>query len=422
MKLSNLGLKTRKNIGSEDCYISELLEQSGQLKKYSTGCFGYGTMLLRIKRNIEEIIRKNLDEIGCAEVQYSILQAKNYWKASGRWDKYLDSGTMFTSKGRNSDYAICATAEEFSVAMVKDHIKSYRDLGFIHYQIGTKFRDEIRCQGGLIKSKEFNMMDAYSFDDSKEKMIESYNKMIEVYYKIFKELGFENIKNITSVNDMGGKIASEFMWFDEEYGQDTIFCNDELGLYVNEEVFDIEDKELKTLVLGNYVDIDKSQFVKRKATEVGHIFQNEQVYSKMMGGTFINRDGKQDFYYNGCYGIGVSRLVAIIAVNCIRKYGKLIWEDNLSAFNVNIICKNDEFCLQAGEKVYEELKQKGVKVCLDDRSFSVGEKLKDNELYGIRKVIIIGNNYLNRQIFELEDRKINDKKELLKNDLIKMIN
>ncbi len=409
MKLSNLGLKTRKNIGSEDCYISELLEQSGQLKKYSAGCFGFGTMLLKIKRNIEDIIRTNLDGIGCAEVQYSILQAKNYWEASGRWDKYVESGTMFTSHGRNGDYSICATAEEFSVAMVKDHIRSYKDLGFVHYQIGSKFRDEIRCQGGLIKSKEFNMMDAYSFDESKEKMIESYNKMISVYHKIFKELGFSNIRNITSVNDMGGKIATEFMWFDEEYGQDTIYCNNELGLYVNEEVFDIEDKELKSLVLGKYIDIDKSQFVKRKATEVGHIFQNEQVYSKMMNGTFINREGKQDFYYNGCYGIGISRLVAIIAVNCIRKYGKLIWEDNVSAFNMNIICKNDEKCLQAGQKLYEDLKQKGIKVCLDDRNNSIGEKLKDNELFGIRKVIIIGNNYLKEGVIEIEDRKTGEK-------------
>jgi prolyl-tRNA synthetase len=409
MKLSNLGLKTKKNIGSEDCYISELLEQSGQLKKYSAGCFGFGTILLKIKRNIEDIIRKNLDDIGCAEVQYSILQAKNYWEASGRWDKYVESGTMFTSKGRNGDYSICATAEEFSVAMVKDHIKSYRDLGFIHYQIGTKFRDEIRCQGGLIKSKEFNMMDAYSFDESREKMIESYNKMIDVYHKIFKELGFDNIKNITSVNDMGGKIATEFMWFDDDYGQDTIYCNDELGLYVNEEVFDMEDKDLKSLILGKNVDVSKTQFVKRKATEVGHIFQNDQVYSKMMNGTFVNRKGKQDYYYNGCYGIGVSRLVAIIAVNCLKKYGKLIWEDNVSAFNTNIICKNDDECIQAGINLYEHLKNKGVKVCIDDRNCSIGEKLKDNELFGIRQVIIVGNNYLNNQLFEIEDRKTNEK-------------
>ena len=412
MKLSNLGLKTSKSIGSEDCYISELLQKSGQLKKFSTGCFGFGTILLKIKRNIEDVIRKSLDEIGCAEVQYSILQAKNYWKASGRWDKYVESGTMFTSKGRHGEYAVCATAEEFSLAMVKDHIKSYRDLGFIHYQIGTKFRDEIRCQGGLIKSKEFNMMDAYSFDESKDKMIESYNKMIDVYHKIFKELGIDNIKNITSLNDMGGKIATEFMWFNEEYGQDTIYCNDELGLYVNEEVFDLEDNNLKEAVLKKYSGINKSHFIKRKALEVGHIFQNEQVYSKMMEGSFINRNGKKDYYYNGCYGIGISRLIAIIAINSIIKHGKLIWEDNVSAFNVNIICKNDESCLKAGQELYEQLKQKNIKVCIDDRNSSIGEKLKDNELFGIRKVLIVGNEYLTNQVVELEDRKTIENKKI----------
>jgi len=416
MKLSNLGLKTRKNIGSEDCYISELLQQSGQLKKYSAGCYGFGTFLVKIKRNIEEIIRKNLDERGCAEVQYSILQTKKYWEASGRWDKYVESGTMFTSKGRNGEYSICATAEEFSVEMVKDYIKSYRDLGFIHYQIGTKFRDEMRCQGGLIKSKEFNMMDAYSFDESKEKMVESYNKMIEVYHKIFKELGFDNIKNIISINDMGGEIATEFMWFSEEYGQDAIYCNDQLGLYVNEEVFDLDDQELKKLILGENINIDKSQFVKRKAIEVGHIFQNGQAYSKMMNATFTNRDGEQDYYYNGCYGIGVSRLIAFIAVNCIKKYGKFIWEENVSAFNVNIVCKYDDDCLEIGQKIYEELKLKGIKVCIDDRNNSIGEKLKDNELFGIRKVIIIGNSYLKDGLFEIEDR-LKSEKELTDNIL-----
>ncbi len=419
MKLSNLGLKTKKNIGNEDCYINELSEQSGQLKKFSAGCFGYGTMLLKIKRNIEEVIRRNLDEIGCAEVQYSILQAKSYWQASGRWNKYVDSGTMFTTKGRNSEYAICATAEEFSLAMVKNDIKSYRDLGFIHYQIGTKFRDEIRCQGGIIKSKEFNMMDAYSFDESKEKMIENYNKMKEAYYKIFKELGLDNIKAIVSVNDMGGKIASEFMWFDEEYGQDTIFCNDELGLYVNKEVFDLENKELKAIVLGKYVDVEKEKFVKRKALEIGHIFQNEQVYSKMMNGTFINREGKQDYFYNGCYGIGVSRLIAILAVDSLRKHGKLIWNDNISAFDINIICKFDEKCLNKGVEIYEALKSKGLKVCIDDRNYSIGEKLKDNELFGIRKTIIVGNDFLNNNLFDFEDRQNSTKEKI---DFEKILN
>lgn len=412
MKLSNMGLRTQKNIGNEDCYISELLSQSGQLKKFSAGCFGFGTMLLKIKRNIEEVIRNNLDEIGCAEVQYSIIQARKYWEASGRWQKYVQSGTMFTTTGRHSDYSISATAEEMSVEMVRSSVRSYKDLGFIHYQIGTKFRDELRVQGGLVKSKEFNMMDAYSFDESKEQMIASYEKMKKVYYKIFNELGFNNVKAIMSINDMGGKIASEFMFFDDEYGQDTIYCNDKLGLYVNKEVFDLQDKELKKIIMGEYVNIDKSHFYKRKAIELGHIFQNDQIYSKMMNGTFTNREGKLDYYWNGCYGIGVSRLVALIAVNQIKKYGKLIWESNISAFDVNIICKNDKDCLQKGEELYKELKSKGIKVCLDDRDYSIGEKLKDNELFGINEVYIIGNNFVKQGNIEYENRKTN-KKEVI---------
>lgn len=418
MKLSKLGLKTKKQIGKDDCYISEFLTQSGQLKKFSAGCFGYGTMILKIKRNIEEIIRTNLDELGCAEVQYSILQSKKFWEASGRWDKYVSSGSMFTSHGRHGDYAISATAEEMSVDMLKGHISSYKDLGFCHYQIGTKFRDEIRVQGGLIKSKEFNMMDAYSFDESKEKMILFYEDMKNTYHTIFRQLGFDNIKDIRSVNDMGGKVASEFMFFDEEYGQDTILCNDTLGLYVNEEVFDLEDEQLKREVLGEYFDIDKSQFEKRKATEVGHIFQNDQVYSKMMGGTFINKEGKTDYYWNGCYGIGVSRLIALIAVNNIRKYGKLIWDKAISAFDVNIIAKKDS--LEEAEKLYKQLRELGVKVCLDDRNYSIGEKLKDNELFGIRNTIIVGNNAKNG-LFELEDRLTNEKLILTKDELIKKV-
>ncbi|MDD4815957.1 MAG: His/Gly/Thr/Pro-type tRNA ligase C-terminal domain-containing protein [Clostridia bacterium] len=422
MKLSNLGLRTKKTIGTEDCYISEFLEQSGQLKKYAAGCFGFGTMLLKIRRNIEDIIRKHFDEIGCAEVQYSILQPKNYWVQSGRWEKYVKSGTMFTTIGRQSEYAISPTAEELSVAMVKDHIKSYRDLGFIHYQIGTKFRDEIRCQGGLVKSKEFNMMDAYSFDENKENMEKNYAKMVDAYHKIFKELGFDNIKNIKSINDMGGKTASEFMFFDEEYGQDTIYCNDELNLYVNEEVFDLQDQTLKEYVLGEYKDTDKSKFEKRKATELGHIFQNDQNYAKMMNGTFTNKEGKQEYYWNGCYGIGITRVVALLAVNQMKKFGKLIWEDSVSAFDVNIICKNDEICLAEGENLYNNLKAKGVKVCFDNRHYSLGEKIKDNELFGIRKIIIIGNEFINNKTYDFEDRKTNNRIKVSYSDLEKELN
>lgn len=403
MKLSRMGLRTSKTIGTDDNYISELIMQSGQLKKFSAGCYGYGTMLLRIKRNVEDIIRKNLDEIGCAEMQYSLIQCKKFWEASERWDKFIESGIMFTTKGKHSEYALSATAEEMSVEMLKGHIRSYRDLGICHYQIGTKFRDEIRAQGGLIKSKEFSMMDAYSFDETREKMMAFYNIMKETYYKIFKELGFDNIVNISSVNTMGGKYSSEFMFIDEEYGQDTILCNEELGLYINEEIFDCEE-EVREMILGENKNLDVSSFSKKKAIEIGHIFQNDQYYSKKMNATFTNREGKPDYYWNGCYGIGVSRLIALIAINSLRKYGKLVWDSNVSMFDVNVICKNDEKCLLEGERIYNQLKEKGIKVCLDDRNYSIGEKIKDNELFGIRKTIVIGNAFVNEGKFEVNDR------------------
>ncbi|MCL2540448.1 MAG: His/Gly/Thr/Pro-type tRNA ligase C-terminal domain-containing protein [Firmicutes bacterium] len=419
MKLSNMGLKTRKTIGKEEVYASEFLLQSGQLKRFSAGCYGFGTLLVKTKRKLEDIIRKHLDNAGCAEVQYSILQARKFWEDSGRWQKYTDSGTMFVSKGRHSDYSICATAEEMSCEFLKGHIQSYRDLGFCHYQIGTKFRDELRAQGGLLKSKEFNMMDAYSFDESREKMTESYDRIKVAYFEIFKELGFDSIKAIKSINDMGGRIASEFMFFDEEYGQDTIYCNDELGLYVNGEVFELEEEGLKELILREHKDIDKSKFVKRKATEAGHIFQNDQVYSKMMGGTFINREGKQDYYWNGCYGFGVSRMLCLLVVNSLRKYGKLIWEDNVAAFKLNIIAKSDT--LDAATQIYNELVAQGLEVCLDDRDLTIGEKIKDNELYGIRRMLIVGKSFLETGKLEYEDRLTGEKKQLSKEKVLSIL-
>lgn len=419
MKLSNMGIKTSKSIGTEEAFVTELLLQSGQLKRFSTGIFGFGTLLIKSKRKLEDIIRKHLDEVGCCEISLSMLHAKKYWDASGRWQKYVDSGTMFTTKGRHSEYSLSATAEEMSCEFVRTHIKSFRDLGFCQYQIGTKFRDELRAQGGLIRSKEFHMMDAYSFDENKEKMIETYEKVKQAYHNIFKELGFDNIKNILSINDMGGKIASEFMFFDEEYGQDIIYCNDELNLYVNGEIFETVDENLKELILGKNKNLNISCFEKRKAIEIGHIFQNEQFYSKMMNGIFTNRDGKNDYYWNGCYGIGVSRILSLLVVNSLRKYNKFIWEDNLAAFKINIIAKDET--MEEAENIYNLLKQKGIEACFDDRNMTIGEKIKDNELFGIRRTIIIANEFLKTGNYEFEDRKTNEKKLVSKDELLKLL-
>lgn len=218
---------------------------------------------------------------------------------------------------------------------------------------------------------------------------------------------------------MGGKISNEFMWFDEEYGQDTVLCNDEIGLYVSEEVFELEDESLKELMLGKYKNYDTNKFEKRKACELGHLFQNNQFYSKMMNGMFVNREGKQDYYWNGSYGIGVSRILCLLAVNSFRKYGKFVWEDNIASFKVNIIAKNET--MKEAESLYIELKSRGVEVCFDNReNLSIGEKIKDNELFGIRRTIVVGNEFARTGNFEFEDRKNNEKQILSKEKVLNL--
>jgi len=419
MKLSKMGIKTSKSIGSEELFITEMLLQSGQLKRISAGVFAWGTMLVKAKQKLENIIRKHLDSADCFEALFCLLQARNYWDASGRWDKYIESGSMYTTKGRTGEFALSATAEEMSMEFMRSNIQSYKDLGVTVYQIATKFRDELRAQGGLLKSREFMMMDAYSFDESKEKMVETFNKMAKAYENIFDELGLR-VKAVKSVNDMGGKIAWEFMCFDEIYGQDTILYDEEHDISLNSEVLELEDEELKKEILADYVGVDFARLKKAKAIEMGHIFQNDQVYSKMMKGTFINRNGKQDYYWNGCYGIGISRAIQMLIVKSFEKYGRFVWEDCVAAYKVNIIVLDNEQIQLEGLKLYEILKNKGIECVLDDRQISIGAKLKDNELYGIRYNIILGKNYLETGKFEYLDRKTNEKREVTKDKILEM--
>ena len=220
MKTSQLMLSTLREIPADAVIAShQLMLRAGLTRKLGNGLYSYMPLGLRSLRKVENIIREELDKAGLLEMKPTVVVPGELWKESGRWNTM--GVEMLRAKNRGGqDIVISPTAEEAFTALIRDGLTSYKQLPIIAYQINTKYRDEIRPRYGVMRGREFIMMDAYSFDESKENMVESYNKMIAVYHKIFKELGFENIKNITSVNDMGGKIATEFMWFDEEYGQD----------------------------------------------------------------------------------------------------------------------------------------------------------------------------------------------------------
>lgn len=417
MKLSKMGIKTSKTRGTDEMFAHEFLLQSGQLKKFSAGVYGLGPMLLLARENIINIIRKNLNRYDCVEQILPTLQPKQLWVNSGRWQGYVDSGTMFTLKGKNGEYCMAPTAEEFSMEFINNSLKSYRDLEVNLYQFGSKYRDEIRVRGGLFRSKEFLMKDGYSFHENKENMEKEFFRMKQCYLDIYSEVGLDVVA-VDAVNTMGGKVSNEFMCF-TEYGEDVVLYDKERNIAFNVEV--LEDEELKKILLEKHPGLDITTLEEVKGIELGHIFQNNQFYSKSMNGKFINREGKEDYYWMGCYGIGVNRVLYMSVIKNLTEENGLVWPLNIAPYKCNIINLYDEKLNAVAEDLYNNLLKNDISVAWDDRDMTMGSKLKDNELFGLPIVIIIGKKYFENGLFEVENRITKEKSFLTAEQVIDML-
>ena len=406
MKFSRLGSVTKKQRAENDNMMMELLVQSGQTKLVGAGIYTYGTILLKVRQKLEAFIRQKLEKYDCCEVSLPLLQPKALWENSGRWQKYISNGTMFTSIGKNGEYCIAPTAEEMMFDYVNTIIKSYKDMPLCVFQIGAKFRDEIRVRGGILRSKEFIMKDAYSFHSSKEDLDREYKKMEQCYLEIFNDLGLKAFPVNASSGDMGGKVSEEFM-VESSLGEDKILLDEKTGRAFNTEI--LEDAELFAYYKDKYKDIDFSKLKQLQTIELGHIFQLGQFYSKSMNGVYTNKDGKQDFYEMGCYGIGITRTLGTI-IDLYKDQDGLRFPKALEPYTVGIVNLNDEKLNKISENLYNKLQDNGISVMWDDRDFGIGYKIKDLKLLGIRRNIIIGKNCLETGKFEVE---IDNKKELM---------
>ena len=417
MRLSKAAIKTSKTLGQTDSFINEFLVQAGKIKQFTAGLYALDPLMTKAKHKLDDFIRYHLDRYDCAEVSFPLLQAKKYWTNSGRWEPYLNSGNTFITKGRSFEYFLSPTAEELSTEYMNSCINSYKDLDVIIYQIGAKFRDEIRVAGGMLKTKEFSMMDAYSFDENYENMIKNYQKMYNCYMDIFNDLGLKVIP-VKAINDMGGKVSDEFMIEDKTYGQDTILYSEKDNLAFNTEV--LENEELKKSIEESYPGLDLSSLKELKTIELGHMFQNNTFYSTMMNGKFMAKNGKSEHYYNGCYGIGVSRLLTVLIIKSFEKYNKFVWNDKIAPFKLCLISLNDQKINEECEKIYKLFMDNGIEILYDDRPLSIGNKINDNELNGVRYNMICGKNFAETGKIELEDRTTNEKQYLTAEEIIKM--
>lgn len=400
MRMSKMGVKTRRERGNEEALSQEILLQSTQLKRHSSGIYGLGNLLVRARNKVIDIVRKNLEAYDCAEVSLPVIQPRFLWDASHRWDTYANSRLMFTFTGRNDNwYCLAPTGEEIVFDFIKDNILSYKDLPINIFQIGLKYRDEIRIHGGLMRSKEFMMKDGYSFHVSQDDMIREYMSMRECYSKIFEEMNLK-VTPVKAVSaEMGGKVSEEFMCF-SDIGEDTVLVDDVHGIALNVEV--IEHPEMIAELKQTYPSFDETNLRKVHCIELGHIFQLGKFYSESMGGFFTNANGQKEPFYMGCYGIGINRtLGAICEVNCDD--AGLVWPISIAPYKCAIIYVDG--LAEDAESIYELLKANGVEVIIDDRcSLSFGAKLKDAKLLGFPYAIIIGKKYKETKEIEIERR------------------
>ncbi|MGN1227698.1 MAG: aminoacyl--tRNA ligase-related protein [Christensenellales bacterium] len=414
MKFSKSGMRIEKKRGNDESLSTEYAFQSSILKRHSAGIYGLGTLLVIARNKLIDIIRKNFNKYDACEICLPIVQPKQFWVESNRWDKYVSSGEMFHFEGKNGEYCLAPTAEELVHDFVRNNLVSYKNLNVCFYQFTTKCRDEIRVRGGLLRSKEFLMKDAYSFHANEDEMIKGYEYYRQCYKDIFDELGIQVLPVRALNGDIGGKYSEEMMHF-SPIGEDKCLYNKELNIALNIEV--AEDEKALEEIKQEYGDIDLSSFEVARCIEVGHIFRLGQTYSKSMKGTFTNKDGKTDYYYMNCYGIGVNRLLAsIMEDNCDDK--GLIFPNCICPFKIGIANLNDEVLSSVAKQTYDKLTDAGVEVLWHDTDSSIGQKMKDLNLLGVRKTIIIGNNYKNSNLVEIEDRLTGEKEQLSIEDAI----
>ena len=544
MRFSRLFAPTTKEAPKDAILPSHIyLVRGGFISQIGSGIYNFMPLGKRVLEKIRKIVKEELDAAGCQKVQLGFVTPATLWKESGRYGKFGKELLRFKDRKEN-EFVLGPTHEEAMVDLVRNRVRSYKQLPLHLYQIGLKFRDEARPRFGLLRGREFLMKDGYSFHEDEEDMRREYKKMEEVYSKILDRLGLtyriveadsgaiggsgskefmvlakngeddivvcegceyaaniEAAKRVTpsapegEVEMEGGKfhtpgvtsieelsaffridpwylmkaVAKKAIYEDHEEivlfflrGSDTLEETkalnavgaleltdatqeelEEAGIvpgFIGPEVENVKiiiDKALEdaeNLICGAnekdyhrigyslknkpflFADITAVREGDRcircggrlkitKGIEVGHIFQLGTAYSEALDARFLDRNGKSVPFVMGTYGIGVSRLVAVVIEQYHDDRG-CIWTPATAPYQVEIIISNvkDEAQRSYGEALYEKLRDAGVEVLLDDRSERFGFKMSDFELIGIPTAVIVGKGLLEGNV-EIVDRK-----------------
>jgi len=409
MKQSQLFTKTLKEAPKEELSINaKLLTRGGYIDKLMTGVYSYLPLGLLVLKNIEGIIREEMQKVGGQEVFLPSLLPKEPWQKTDRW-KFPE---MFKIKNRSGkEFSLGWTHEEIITPLVQKFVQSYKDLPVYVYQFQDKFRDELRSKSGLLRGVEFMMKDLYSFHLDEKELDSFYSKMTKAYFQIFKRCGLEKETFLTLAS--GGafsKYSHEFQTV-TPFGEDEIYLCPKCRIAVNKEIIK-EEKNQCPKCKSKKLEVKKS-------IEVGNIFKLKDKFTKAFNFKVKDEKGKEKDLLMGCYGIGLGRLMGSI-VEIHNDENGIIWPEEITPFEFHLIPIGGNDIFKKAERIYQDLQGQGIKVLYDDREKSVGEKFADADLIGIPNRLVVSRDTLSSNFLELKKR-ANNKISLVKIGQIKKI-
>jgi prolyl-tRNA synthetase len=414
MRMSQLFTKTLRSApADEQALNAQLLIRAGYIYKEMAGVYAYLTLGLRVQENIKRIVREEMNAIGGQEIIMTNLQRQDLWEKTDRWDEEKVDVWFKTKLQNNTEVGLAWSHEEPITDMMKNYISSYRDLPASVYQFQTKLRNEIRAKSGIMRGREFVMKDLYSYSLDDEEHQKFYDSVMEAYLRVFERAGIGDKTFVTYAS--GGA----FTQFSHEFqtlthaGEDIIYLDRDKKLAINKEVYTDE--------VINQLGLDRSTMEEVKASEVGNIFSFGTVKSEQLGLTYTDQDGKEKPVVLGSYGIGITRLMGVIAELFADDKG-LVWPEAIAPYKVHIVRLGDkDETVKNADKLYSLLTESGIEVLYDDRSLRVGESLSDADLIGIPHRVVVSDKTVASATLEWKKRTESEAKNISESELLKIL-
>jgi prolyl-tRNA synthetase len=429
MRLSQAHLPVLKESPADAQIVShKLMLRAGLVRQTAAGIYAWLPLGFRVLKKIEQIVREEQDKSGAIEMLMPTIQSAELWRESGRYDAY--GPEMLRIRDRHDREMLYGpTNEEMLTALVRDDMKSYRDLPRTLYHIQWKFRDEVRPRFGVMRGREFLMKDAYSFDLDEAGARNSYNRQLLAYLRTFQRMGIQAVPMKAATGPIGGDLSHEFIVL-APTGESEVFYDAAFeAMDWNREGLDYGDEDgLQALfdeVSSTYAATDETHDEARwaelpedrrrtgRGIEVGHIFYFGDKYSSAMGLKVSGPDGGMITPMMGSYGVGVSRLVGAI-IEASHDDAGIIWPEAVAPWKVGIVTmrQDDQASAAAAEKAFGSLQLAGVETLYDDRDERGGAKLAAMDLIGLPWQLIIGPRGIAAGTVELKNRRTGEREEL----------